>query len=173
MAIRRAAALLVVILACGCGPRTITVSSPADADRASREIKDQCVTMKLTDGTRASCEPAVVRLDTCTCVDARAGTRRRVPTSDVESITAGRPGRGALWGFIIGAGAGELMGALDYLTNPGDDIPWAGMVIGPIVGGLFGLVFGPLTTLDIYELDTGGPESTGSDSSGRSVRPLE
>ena len=160
---RVVALVLVVALVSGCGPRTIPVVSSTDVDRANQEIVDRRVTMTMEDGTRMSCERAVVGLDTCTCVYGRGREVRRIPASSVKSVKIGRPGRGALWGFLIGAGSGLVMGGIDYLAAPDKDWAGAGLVVFPILNGLIGLIVGPFTTYDLYEIGMDGPEPVRSE----------
>jgi hypothetical protein len=161
------ALILIAVLVAGCGARTIPVVSSADVDDANEGIRDRGVTMRMENGSRMPCERAVVGLDTCTCVDARAGAVRRVSAASVESIKVRRPGRGATRGLLIGGGIGGLMGGILYLAEGTDDIEnVVGMVLAPIFGAVVGLVFGPFVTYDLYEIRTDEPEPNQAESAG-------
>lgn len=157
MKTRAVALVLIVAVASGCGPRTIPVVSSTDVDRANQEIGDSRVTMTMQDGTRMPCERAVVGLDTCTCVYGRGREVRRMPASSVRSVKIGRPGRGALWGFLIGAGSGLVLGGMEYLAASERNRTGFGLVIFPIFNGLIGLIAGPFTTYDLYEIGIDAP----------------
>ena len=150
MITRTIALILIAVLGAGCGPRTIPVVSSADVDDANERIRDRRVTMRMEDGTRMPCERAVVGLDTCTCVDARVGAVRRVPSSGVEFIKIGRPGRGALWGLLIGGGVGALLVGLSALEDPDEPDTTMGFALVPPFMGFVGLLFAPFVTCDLY-----------------------
>ncbi|MBN2566303.1 MAG: hypothetical protein JXB46_11390 [Candidatus Eisenbacteria bacterium] len=164
---RMTAVILIASLLTGCGPRRIPLATPVDVDSANERLGDRSVIMGLEDGIRMRCERAVVALDTCTCVEADAGAVRRVPSSSAAYIAARRPGRGMLWGALVGLGAGWVPGLVS-LGADDNGSPFAGVVVllGLTVGGSLGLVFGPLTTSDIYEFEDamgGSDENRASD----------
>jgi hypothetical protein len=167
--------ILAAALAAGCGPRTVGISSDADLAAMNEEIRDRRVTLFLASNTRTLCEQAVVLRDTCTCLRPGADRPEVLPTRHVVAVKLGRPGRGAGWGVLIGGGAGGLMGVMGYLTDPDDLGASIGLVVAPILYGLVGLIVGPLTTYDFYEMHLDKGERAQSDSGGstRGSLPLE
>ena len=176
---RRASLILAlaVALVSGCGPRSIGVSSEADLAAMNEEIRGERVTLLLASNTRMACEQAVVLSDTCTCKQRGAEELTRMPTRHVVAVKLGRPGRGMGWGLLIGAGAGGLMGVMGYLADPDDLGASIGLVVGPVLYGLIGLIIGPFATYDLYEVDVDESELDHSESAGRAhdgpeVRPM-
>jgi hypothetical protein len=161
MVVRATALALIAVLVAGCGPRFIPVVSSTDVDEANERIQGRRVTMTLKDGTQTPCERAVVGLDTCSCVDARVGETRRVPSSSIESIRIRRPGRGALKGLLYGGGATTLGATGMYWANPDEPYASVAFVFMPALGVLFGVPGGMLTESDVYEF----PKSSDSEES--------
>jgi hypothetical protein len=124
------------------------------------------VTLLLASNQRMSCEHAVLLPDTCTCRQRGSEIPARMPTRHVVAVKLGRPGRGAGWGVLIGAGTGGLMGLMGYLADPGDFGASIGLVVGPVLYGLVGLIAGPIATYDLYRIDVTGAAADHSQSSG-------
>ena len=151
--------ILTSVLIAGCGVRRMPVVSAADADRANLEIGDRSVLLTMTDGTRLRCERVFVALDTCTCVRRQDSDLKRIDTRLLASASRVRPWRGALRGLLIGAGVGELAGLVSLAGASGNPFAGIALIAGPVVGGLVGMVVGPIGTTDVYEFAGAGVDT--------------
>ena len=161
---RLVAAMVVLTLVAGCGPRVQIVRDPYELEEMNRALTDVRATLRMRDGELVACDHLLVASDSTTWVDRQSGERCTASTSSLVSVKVARPGQGSVVGCLIG-GLGGLVAAA---AGSASDHSGLGFVFGPAVGGLVGLAVGARATFDEYRLELSQKSLGRSEASERS-----
>jgi hypothetical protein len=129
-------------------------------DNVNSAVAGRTVEVKLRDDTELWGKNVTVGADS-TCFELvgqpshsrtwRGPVAGCIPSSDIETMTIRRQGRGALEGGTVGLMGGFALGALVGLLEPAISILPAAAVVSPL-GAVPGIIYGALTgSKDVYD----------------------
>ena len=143
------AAMVVLALLAGCGPRVHIVRDPHELEEMNLALTDVRATLKMKDGESVACDHLLVGSDSTTWVDRQSGEVCSASTSSLVSVKVAKPVVGSVAGCLIGGLGGSVAAAAGSVADD-TGLRSAGAVA---VGGLVGLVASAVARVHEYRLE--------------------